>query len=163
MAKELRTFVLVSEGKILSPTLVTIREYAGWMEKYFDKYTCQLELYIPAKKSGGTVSEWHPGTKIGRFFDMQEFKKSELQSWYLPNDCKGFKQLIKHGFVTGNDSKSGLLRMYTLSQLDLYIKKAIDDSFEISGKFLPPIQITITKEEAERLVKPRIAAKRKLF
>lgn len=163
MAKELRTFVLVSEGKILSPTLVTIREYAGWMEKYFDKYTCALELYIPAKKNGGTVFEWHPGTKIGRFFDMQGIKKSELTSWYLPVDTKGMQQLIKHNFATAGDARNKLLRLYTVKQIDTYIKAVIDNSFEIGTKIIEPVQITISKEDAERLVKPRVPARKKLF
>lgn len=163
MAKELRTFVLVSEGKILSPALVTVREYANWMEKYFDEYTCHLELYLNSKKNGGTVSEWHPGTKIGRFFDMQGFKNSNLQSWYIDSQSKGVRQLIKHGFATPNDSRSGLLRLYSVQQIELYIKTAIDQSFEIGTKIIEPVQITITKEDAEKLVKPRIAAKRKLF
>ena len=163
MANELRTFVLVNNNKVLSPALITVREYATWMEKYFDEYTCHLELYLNSKKNGGIVSEWHPGTKIGRFFDMQGFKKPELKSWYLPADSKALPQLIKHGFVTANDSRSGLLRLYTVQQIELYIKTAIDNSFSISDKILPPIQITMKPDEANRLVKPNIKAKRKLF
>lgn len=163
MANELRTFVLVSNNKVLSPALITVREYATWMEKYFDEYTCHLELYLNSKKNGGTVSEWHPGTKIGRFFDMQDFKKDELTSWYLPTDSKALPQLIKHGFATANDSRSGLLRLYTLPQIELYIKTAIDNSFTLGNKVLPPIQITLTDDDVHKLVKPRIKAKRKLF
>lgn len=163
MANELRTFVLVSNNNVLSPALITVREYATWMEKYFDESICHLELYLNSKKNGGTVSEWHPGTKIGRFFDMQGFKKDELTSWYLPTDSKALPQLIKHGFATINDSRSGLLRLYTIPQIELYIKTAIDDSFNIANKILPPIQITLSQEDTEKLVKPKIKAKRKLF
>ena len=164
MAKELRTLVLVCENKIISPPLVTVREYASWMEKYFDTYTCHLELYLNSKKNGDTVSEWHPGTKIGKFFDMQNFKSNpDLISWFIPTDTKAMQQLIKHGFASANDSKNGLLRLYTVQQIELYIRTAIDNSFQLGNKIIDPKQITLATKEKERLVRPRIIVKRKLF
>lgn len=163
MANELRTFVFVCEGKILSPPLVTIREYATWMEKYFDKFTCQLELYLPAKKSGGVVLEWHPGTKIGRFFDMQGFNAEGYVSWWLPTDTKGMEQLVKHGFAIKGDARSNLLRIYTIHQIELYLKSTIDSGFYLGDKIIQPVQITLTNNDVQRLVKPRLKNKRKLF
>lgn len=163
MANELRTFVFVSEGRVLSPPLTTIREYARWMENYFDNFTCQLELYLCSKKKGETVLEWHPGTKIGRFFDMQGFHQSDYISWYLPVDTKGMQQLIKHNFAQAGDARGKLLRLYTVRQIEVYIKTVIDHEFEIGTKILEPVQITLSKEDAQRLVKPKMQPKRKLF
>lgn len=152
MAKELRTFVLVHKGKVISPPLVTIREYAAWMEKYFDEYTCHIELYLPAKKDGITVWEWHPGTKLGTFFDH---KCRNLKSWQIQNDTNIMGQLIRHGFATSTDCHTRKLRLYTVRQIEVYIKTVIDHSFELGTKIIDPIQITVTEADMQGVIQPK--------
>lgn len=156
MAK-LKTFVLVYEDKTISPELVTVREYADWMERTFDEIICHQHLYLNSKKiDGQVVSEWHPGTRIGNFFDHGQFFKSTLHNWYLPNDGKAMKQLVKHGLAELKDCStyfnSQRLRLYTVEQIQLYIKNNVDRNFQITT--LEPKQIVLSKNDNTNLIQP---------
>ena len=147
MAK-LRTFVLVNQDKVISPPLISIREYGEWMEKTFDESICQLELYIPSNKGDGQKAlEWHPGTHIGNFFDSNKFFKPELSSWFISSKSKAFSQLLKHNFVTSQDCRSTKLRLYTVNQIELYIKSHIDSTFNTDNIYLEPKQITLSSAD----------------
>lgn len=161
MAEKIRTFVLVYENKIISPPLVTIREYANWMEKYFDEYTCHLTLYINANKGGGTAAEWHPGTRIGQFFDHNRFSSSELCSWFIPNNMKAMEQLEQHNFAVKRDGK--MLRLYTIKQVELYLKNTVDDTFTFGNNIVPPKQIVLSKEDYSSLIQPKQQVRKRLF
>jgi hypothetical protein len=63
---QLDTFQLVNEDRVISPILTTTRKYGDWFEGTFDEYTSQMELYMKSKKkSGESLLERHPGTRIG--------------------------------------------------------------------------------------------------
>ena len=164
MAK-LRTFVLVYEDKVISPMLTTVREYANWMEGTFDETICQMHLYLNSKKANGQiVSEWHPGTRIGYFFDKHEFNKPESHSWFIPVEYKAMKQLVQHNFAVVKDrsSTSQNLRLYTVDQIQLYVTNEIDKDFKVEA--LEPQQLVLSKADMNELEKPaQSTKKRKLF
>lgn len=163
MAK-LRTFVLVYEDKVISPMLTTVREYAGWMESTFDETICQIHLYLNSKKATGqTVSEWHPGTRIGYFFDSHKFTKFESHSWFIPVTGKAMNQLEQHSLAEKKDKSNTTqsLRLYTVDQIQLYVTNEIDKDLKVD--ILEPQQIVLSKSDMRLLVKPNIPNKRKLF
>lgn len=167
MAK-LRTFVLVYEDKTLSPPLVSVREYAKWLEVTFNETICHMHLYLNSKKADGQiVSEWHPGTRLGSFYDNQSFHKPELQSYYLSSNDKGMQQLIKHTFAELKDCsiyhKKSMLRLYTVQQIELYVKTSIDKSFNIANDIMDPKQIVLSKSDMDTLIKPVVSKRKALF
>lgn len=163
MAK-IRTFVLVYEDKVISPQLVTVREYANWMEQTFNETICHMHLYLNSKKvNNQIVSEWHPGTKLGSFFDNQDFHKPELHSWFINSSSKAIQQLVKHKLAELQDCRGDKLRVYTVNQLELYIQSNIDDSFSIGDKLVNPKQVVLSKEDMLTLKRPVVKQKRKLF
>ncbi len=167
MAK-LRTFVLVYEDKVISPYLVTVREYANWLEQTFDETICHMHLYLNSKKADGqVVSEWHPGTRLGSFFDNQTFYMPQFQSWYIGSSDKAIQQLVKHKFAELKDCsiyhKKSMLRVYTVDQIGLYVNTAIDRNFNIADKFIGPKQIVLSKSDMDTLIKPTQTKKKKLF
>ena len=163
MAK-IRTFVLVYEDKVISPQLVTVREYANWMEQTFDETICHMHLYLNSKKANAQiVSEWHPGTKLGSFFDNQEFHKPELHSWYINSKSKAIQQLIKHKLAELKDCQGDKLRVYTVNQIELYIQSNVDNQFSIADKLIHPKQIVLSKNDMAALKRPTMKQKRKLF
>ena len=168
MTNALRTFVLVHDNKVISPMLVTVREYANWLENTFDSSISQMELYLYSKKGTEAVKEWHPGTKIGRFFDMQHFGKPELNNWYLTSESKGVAQLVKHNFAIIKDCRkvagANRLRLYTVAQIDVYVKTSIDRTFDIGCHLLDPIKIVLSEEDMSTILKPaKRETKKKLF
>ena len=84
----LNTFQLVNNNNIISPSLVTIRQYGNWFQQTFDEYTSQMELYMKSKKNTGeSVLEWHPGTRIGKWFDSHNIDSPKYKSWYVMRQC----------------------------------------------------------------------------
>lgn len=164
MAK-LRTFVLVYEDKVISPMLTTVREYANWMESTFDETICQMHLYLNSKKANGQiVSEWHPGTRIGYFFDRHKFNKPESYSWFIPIKYKAMKQLVQHKFAEVKDKSntSQNLRLYTVEQVRLYVANEIDK--DLTVEVLEPQQLVLSRADMTELEKPaQTTNKRKLF
>ena len=168
----LTTFQLVYKDKVISPTLTTIREYGSWFEDTFDKYTAQLELYMKSKKKDGeSVLEWHPGTRIGDWFDKTEVKSNNFKSWYIYQDSDVMQRLVKLKLaeqkdaipISVNDVKGRkLLRVYTIDQIELYIRSTINKSFDIHEFISTPKQVVVT--DMSKLIKTEVSnQKRKLF
>lgn len=143
----LKTFVLTHKGKVISPPLVTIRCYGEWMKEVFDEYTVKLELYMKTRDPGlnGRALEWHPGSRIGAWYDHNTFTNKDLECWYFDKECYASQRLIKLGLADRKDmvsSKTGF-RVYTVKQVELYIRSNIDKSFDISKYVEEPIQVAI--------------------
>lgn len=171
----LKPFVFVHNNEIISPPLVTIRNYGEWFESYFDDYTVQMELYLWSKKKDGeSVLEAHPGTRIGQFFKDRDFAKPEYYSWYISQDSTMMEKLRKYKLaeykdaipISVNDEQGRrMLRVYTLSQIELYIKMKVDKNFSLSGNYeSSPRQIKIRENDLNKLIKPEMQKrKRTLF
>ena len=163
---ELRTFVLVYENKIISPELVTVRDYASYLESTFNETICHQHLYMNSKKADGNVAcEWHPGTRLGNYFDHGRFVGVRFHSWYIPNDGKAMKQLTYHNIAELRDcnkySGKQMLRVYTTDQIQAYIKFNIDGSYTLTT--LEPKQIVLSKSDMEQLIQPKTQPIRRLF
>ena len=169
---KLNTFVFTKGNKIISPVLTTIREYGKFLEHEYDEYTCNYELYIKANKSGGKVLEFHPGTKIGKFFDKQSFHNSDYYSWFIYQDSSMMDKLRKFKMAEYRDAipisvtdEQGrrMLRVYTLKQIELYIKTNIDKDFGISDKYLEPKKIALRPKDMDKLIIPKVKTRRSLL
>lgn len=158
MANELRTFVLAKGGNTVSPLLVTVRDYAAWMEGYYDPFTCQLHLYLINKNN---VAEWHPGTQIGKYFSSLVTNNPELKSWYIHKDSEAMEKLIRHNLATIKDCRGSKLRVFTVSQIEQYIKANIDPVFKLSNMLMNPQQISI--KDMNGIESPNFKTKKKLF
>ena len=167
----LSTFQLVNEDRVISPTLVTIRQYGIWFEEVFDKYTAQTELYLKSKKkSGESVLEWHPGTRIGSWFDKQS---NVEQSWLIPHESTAMARLVKLRLAEQKDSipisvndieGRRMLRVYSTKQIELYIRSTIDKRFNIADYLSTPIQIKISNADVNKLIMPKVdTTRKKLF
>ena len=158
----LNCFVLVKGDTIISPLLTTTREYGNWLPEVFDDSIASQELFLSTKKTGTSLKESHPGTKIGNYFDHNSFQKDDLKCWYIGSDTDIMKRLIKFGLADlGDCSKYNdrqMLRVYTVEQIQLYIKTKIDRNFDIGNLVLDPKQIMI--QDMNDVVKP-IQQKRK--
>jgi len=169
----LRTFQLVHNNQIISPALVTIREYGTWFEKVFDTYTAQMELYMKSVKAGGeTVLEWHPGTRIGKWFDSNEVSSEKLKCWFILQDSTMMDKLKKAGMAEYRDAipisvndKEGrrMLRVYTVQQIELYIRNQMyhNNSFHLETSV--PVQIKIRDSDFDKLIMPKVEHKKRLF
>lgn len=168
----LDTFVIVHNNKIISPVLTTTREYGRYLEELFDQSICQLELYMKSIKEGGErVLEFHPGSRIGHWYDKNKFQQKNLQSWFLYQDSTMMDKICKHKLaeykdaipIAVNDEKGRrMLRCYTVDQIELYVKSNIDKSFKI--EYSDPKQIKIRDTDFEKMIIPQIKqGRRRLF
>lgn len=169
----LNTFVFVYKDEIISPILTTIREYGTWFEEIFDEYTAQMQLYMKSKKkSGESVLEWHPGTKIGLFYDTTKLAdpKGILKCWYLMQDSPMMDKLCKHKmaeykdaipFAVNDEEKRKMLRLYTVEQVQMYIRSTIDAKFDISPYIGKSLQVKVKDADLEKLVRPKVKSNRK--
>ena len=165
----LSTFQLVYQNKIISPVLTTTREYGNWFEDTFDKYTAQLELYLKSKKQGGeSVLEWHPGTKIGHWFDTSNVSSGNLQSWFILKDSPAMDKIVKLNMaeqrdaipISVNDEKGRrMLRVYTAEQIQLYIRSTLDKTFSISQHLGTPKQIKVNS--LDKIIMPEVKIQKK--
>lgn len=167
----LDTFVLVHNGKTISPKLVTIREYGRWFEETFDKYTSTQELYLRAKNEDGeVVLESHPGTKIGNYFDKHSFNQPNLYSWYLSQDSAMMERLKKYKLAEKRDviqfalqgKKYKMLRVYTVNQIELYIRTVVDKNFSID-KYIEKSSKKVCVKDSDfiNMIRPKMESKRK--
>lgn len=170
----LSTFQLVNRDKVISPVLTTIREYGVWFEKTFDEYTVQKEIYLKSKKkSGESVLEWHPGTRIGQWFDNKQINSQEYQAWYILQDSPMMERLVKLKLAeqkdaipisSTDDEGRRMIRVYTVAQINLYLKNLIDKSFDISTYVSTPKQIKVRDCDMSKLIVPKIDnTRKKLF
>ena len=172
--KFIESFVIVNKGRIISPVLITIRSYGSWFEQTFDNYTAQLELYMKAKtKDGEAVLEYHPGTRIGKWFDSNTFDANELHSWFILQDSNVMYKLVKSKLAEQKDAipisvndpdKRRMIRVYTKEQIELYLKTLLKDtSFQLP--ITVPKQIKVIDTDLDKIIKPEFkqTGKRKLF
>lgn len=170
----LDTFVFVYKDEVISSALTTTREYGRWLEELFDSSICQLELYCRSlKKTGEKVLEMHPGTRIGEWFSKQNLVSKNLQSWYIYQDSTMMDKLRKMKLAEYRDAipisvndKEGrrMLRVYSVEQLELYIKTNIDKKFDISRLYNQPKQIRIRESDFNKMIIPKVKQeRRKLF
>ena len=170
----LNTFQLVNNNNVISPSLVTIRQYGNWFQQTFDEYTSQMELYMKSKKSTGeSVLEWHPGTRIGNWFDKHDMNSSKYKSWFILQDSPMMDRLVKLGMTeqkdaipisVNDDEGRRMLRVYTVEQIELYIKSILDKNFNILKYLSNPKQIKVKDSDFGKLIMPKMnTQKRKLF
>lgn len=167
----LDTFVLVNKDKVISPVLTTTRQYGDWLEKVFDSSICNLELYMKSRKKDGTVTlEKHPGTRIGTFFDTTPVSSQELKSWYIMQSSFVMERLVKLKLAQMNDAipisvndvkGRKMIRVYTVSQISMYIKSKIDKSFDVTKYLTTPKQVKISDRDLEQIIKPVLDNTRK--
>lgn len=170
----LESFVIVNKGQIISPVLITIRSYGDWFEKTFDNYTAQMELYMKAKtKEGESVLEYHPGTRIGKYFDSNNFTANELHSWFILQDSNIMYKLVKSKLAEQKDAipisvndpeKRRMLRVYTKEQIELYLRTLLKDK-NLQVPITTPKQIKVVDVDLNKIIKPdfKSTGKRKLF
>lgn len=170
MKNKLSTFIFVKEDRAISPPLTTVREYARWLETVFDEYTCNYELYIRATVGDTKVLEFHPGTRIGQYFDNTEFSDNKYKSWYVYQESVVMSKLVKMKFACYKDiapilagQRKGLklLRLYSVDQLELYVRTKIDKMFNISNYLVTPKKIVLRKSDVDTILIPQAVSKRK--
>ena len=163
MRDKLTTIAFVSSDKVISPPLVTAREYVRWLETVYDEYTCNYELYLKAKFGDNEVLEKHPGTRIGQYFDNTFFSAGKYNSWYIQQESSMMKKLHTMKLaeyrdiaqvLSGKRRGMRLLRLYSVDQIELYIRTKIDKSFRISDKFMSPKKITLRKSDMKDIIIP---------
>jgi len=170
----LSTFQLVNQDRVISPILTTTREYGNWFEGTFDNYTAQMELYLRSKKkSGETVVEWHPGTRIGHWFDTNAVSSDQLKSWFILQDSPMMDRLVRLDMAEPRDAvpisvndKEGrrMIRVYTTEQIQLYLRAVLDKNFDISKYVGIPKQVKVRDCDMSKLIRPQtITGRRKLF
>lgn len=166
MNEILSTFSIVVNDKVISPMLVTIREYGSWFESVFDEYTSSMELYMKSKKdTGETVLEWHPGTRIGKWFDTTEIHSAGLKCWYIMQDSSVMTKLKKLKMaelrdavpISVNDKEHRkMLRVYTTDQIQLYLQAVLDKKFSIAKYLSYPKQIKVKESDLDSIIKPSL-------
>lgn len=166
----LRTIVFVNGGRVISPPLVTVREYARWLEIVYDEYTCNYELYIRANVGGTKVLEFHPGTRIGQYFDTTEFYNNKYVSWYVYQDSAVMNKLNKlklaeyrdiAPILSGDKKGKRLLRLYSIDQIMLYIRTKIDRDFNINTFIGDPKKITLRNSDMGKIIIPKVQSNRR--
>ena len=160
---KLSTFMVVCGERAISPPLVTAREYGRWLETAYDEYTCNYELYLKAKFGNDEVLEKHPGTRIGQYFDNTFFSDSKYNSWYIQQESSMMKKLHAMKLaeyrdiapvLSGERKGMRLLRLYSVDQIELYIRTKIDKNFRIGDKFMSPKKITLRKSDMKDIIIP---------
>lgn len=141
--KKLNTFQVFYNNKEVTPELVTARNFGRWFKEVFAEPVCRKWLYIGSSKKG---SEYHPGTKIGIYFDSNTFSSPKYVSWYISKDSEIFNYLRRNHHAKFEDvSKSKKnkvltehLRCFTVPQIELFISRVTKElgisEFEISTR-----------------------------
>ncbi len=161
---KLFTFCLVQDNKVISPPLTTIPEYARWLSVYFDDYIATDILYLNRKcDDGKVVSEYHPGTKIGQFFDNNSFNSFNLGTWKIQTDSNIMQTLIKKRWAQLKDANMNILRIYSVNQIELFVRQKIDPKFSIVGYYQNPRKISLVDSDIDKIIKPETQLKKSLF
>ena len=100
---KLDTFVIVQGGTIISPTLTTTRQYGIWLQNAFGQDVGVQELFLKTRNGDISLLESHPGTRIGHYFDTNNFKSYLLKCWYIDSTSDIMEKLIKLGFADKGD------------------------------------------------------------
>ena len=167
----LNTFQFVNNDKVISPILTTTRQYGDWFEDTFDEYTSQMELYMKSKKkTGESLLEKHPGTRIGAWFDSTTVSDSNFKSWFVLQDSPMMDRIVKLKLaeykdavpISVNDIKHrNMLRTYTVKQIELYIRTVLDKNFSIADYVATPKQIKVKDSDLDKLLMPKMNTQRK--
>ena len=171
---KLNSIVFIKNGRVISSPLITVREYGRWLESVFDEYTCHYELYLKSIVDGERVLEFHPGTRIGKYFDSTVFTSPKYNSWYIYSDSDIMEKLVRMKMAEYNDvasTSSGdrkglrLLRLYSADQIELYVRTKLDKSFTIQSKLMVPKKIIIKQPDVDQIIMPRVeeVGRRSLF
>lgn len=170
---KLQTVQLVCQGKPCSEWLVTTREYGRFMMGYFDESICSYLLFKQESKDGEPLRVYHPGSKLGTYFDTNKFSRQELMSVFVKPASRVFSKLIEYNLANYKDFNTikvsnyepqKLLRLYTVDQIELYIKQNIDYNFNVSSVVLNPKQIKIKPSDLMQIIMPSVSNKsNKLF
>lgn len=170
MKDKLTTFVFTSGDRAISPSLVTVREYARWLETAYDEYTCNYELYLKATAGDTKVLEFHPGTRLGQYFDSTKFSSNKYDSWYIYQESVMMEKLIRMGLASYKDvapilsgQRKGLklLRLYSVDQINLYVQTKIDRTFNIGTYLVQPKKIAVRKKDLSYIIMPEVKKSRK--
>ena len=165
MKNKLITVIFTSGGQTISPSLVTAREYGRWLETIYDEYTCICELYIKARYGEDEVLEKHPGTRIGHYFDDTAFNTNKYDSWYIKQESSMMQKLNNMKLaeykdiapvLSGERKGMRLLRLYSVDQVELYIRTKIDKSFQIGDKIMLPKKIALRKSDMKNIIMPEV-------
>ena len=169
----LDTFQLVHNDKVISPIMTTTRKYGDWFEDTFDNYTAQMELYMKSrKKSGESLLERHPGTRIGAWFDSTKVNSNEYKSWFIMQDSPMFDRLVKLRLAEQQDAvpisvkdkqHRNMIRVYTVKQIELYIRTVLDKNFSLSQYVGTPKQIKVRDVDFDKLIMPIEHKQNRLF
>lgn len=169
----LDTFQLVHNDKVISPIMTTTRKYGDWFEDTFDNYTAQMELYMKSrKKSGESLLERHPGTRIGAWFDSTKVNSNEYKSWFIMQDSPMFDRLVKLRLAEQQDAvpisvkdkqHRNMIRVYTVKQIELYIRTVLDKNFSLSQYVGTPKQIKVRDADFDKLIMPIGHKQNRLF
>lgn len=164
-SEKLDSFVIVQGGTIISPTLTTTRQYGIWLQNVFGQDIAAQELFLKVKRGDISLLESHPGTRIGNYFDSNEFSKYELKCWYIANDSDVMEKLVMRGLAERGDcckfQGKQMLRLYTVDQIQLYIQTKIDRSFNFGDLLREPKQIVTT--ELSKIIQPERKKRKGLF
>lgn len=170
MKDKLTTIIFTNGDSVISPPLVTAREYGRWLETVYDEYTCNYELYLRAKFGSEEVLEKHPGTRIGRYFDNTSFSTGKYGSWYIQQESSMMQKLNKMKLaeyrdiapvLSGERKGMRLLRLYSVDQIELYVRTKIDKSFRVGDKIMQPKKIALRKSDMKNIIIPEVKQPKK--
>lgn len=166
----LQTFQLVLGNKPVSGWLITTREYGRFMQNFYDERVCSYELYKQESKDGEPLRVWHPGSRIGQFFDTQCITQQKYMSVFFKQGCPVLNKLYDmnianpkdFNFISVNgECKEQLLRTYTPDAIELYIKSKVDKDFTIAPVLMNPIQIRVSRNAMNKIIFPKCDKSRK--
>ena len=140
---KLKTFEVYNKNGKLTEKLTTSRELGRFLQNVYKPEVIIPLLYVNSSKQG---AEYHPGTKIGIFFDTNTFNRKDLHSVYIPVGSETYKQLVSTNLAEKRDistisnkcGKTKCIRCFTLEQIQLFI-----DTFLPSEH--PTLRLDITK------------------
>lgn len=162
---KLDTFVIVKGGTIVSPTLTTTRQYGIWLQNAFGQDVGVQELFLKTRNGDISLLESHPGTRIGNYFDTNQFTKYSLKCWYIDSNSDVMTKLIKLGLADKGDCSkyqgNQMLRVYTVDQIELYLQTKLDKNFKIGGLLHEPKQVVTTNIAS--IIQPAKERKKGLF
>lgn len=167
---KLQTFQLVVGNKPISDWLITTREYGRFMRKFYDERVCSYELFKQESKKGEPLMVYHPGSKIGKFFDNQCVTQQKYMSTFFKQGCSVLDKLYDMELANPNDfnyisvngsSREKLLRAYTPDAIELYIRTCIDRDFTINPVLMKPKQIKVLRGSLDKIIFPQCDKSRK--
>lgn len=140
---KLKTFEVYNKDGNITQKLTTARELGRFLQNVYTPEVITPLLYVNSSKQG---AEYHPGTRIGIFFDTNTFNRKDLHSVYIPVGSETYKQLVSTNLAEKRDistisnkcGKTKCIRCFTLEQIQLFI-----DTFLSSEH--PVLRLDITK------------------